>query len=84
MAIFHIYQYIKEAIFFDFVSILSSATQCILFNNLDAYMNIIQCIASVMDEHRLYLNAIYIFFECRKLVFDHFIFFHKMKHYDFQ
>lgn len=37
-----------------------------------------------MDEHWLYLNAIYIFFECCKLVFDHFIFFHKMKHYDFQ
>ena len=37
-----------------------------------------------MDEHQLYLNGIYISFEYCKLVFDHFIFLHKMKHYDFQ
>lgn len=37
-----------------------------------------------MDEYWLYLNGIYISFEYSKLVFDHFIFLQKMKHYDFQ
>lgn len=57
----------------------SSAVQCISFKSPNTYMN-----ASFMDEHRLYLNGIYISFEYCKPVFDQFIFLQKMKHYDFQ
>lgn len=41
MAIFHIYQYIKKQDSLIFVSTLSSTAQCVLFNNLNAYMNIL-------------------------------------------
>ena len=62
----------------------SSVVQCISFKSPNTYMNAMWCLASFMDEHRLYLNGICISFEYCKPVFDHFIFLQKMKHYDFQ